>query len=458
MRKTLLVIDELGELSDRVTTALRQTFDLRIAKRLDEVEAGRYPAAIVAHQSGKFAEICSAIRERELTDCVVIFGAEPSLNDAITAIRAGAADYVTDSNDVEAVLSRVTEIVTMAELRDDLERLRTEPVNLADFPEIVGESAAVHRLRDRLKRVAASEVSILMTGESGTGKDIVARALHRYGRRPDGPLIVVNCSAVPHQLIESEFFGYVKGAFTGANSDRAGFLVEATGGTIYLDEISDMPIELQAKLLRALQERRVRPLGQGTEFPYDARLIASSSKDLEREVAAGRFRKDLFFRLNVVRIQLPTLRERGRDVLLLAQHFIRASRSEVKPVVGFTPAVARALLAYSWPGNVRELQHCITAAVTTAQHDHITTQDLPANLRESVAPSREDAIELIPLHERERLHILEILQSVGGNKSLAARHLGLDRKTLTRKLRAYEKRQDTQKSEDRLNSPLPDGS
>jgi len=200
-----------------------------------------------------------------------------------------------------------------------------------------------------------------------------------------------------------------------------------------------MPFDLQAKLLRAIQEKRVRPLGQGTEVPYDARLIASSSVDLEKEVATGRFRKDLFFRLNVVRIHLPPLRERARDVLLLAQHFIRQVRTESRPVVGFTPAVARTLLAHKWPGNVRELQHCITAAVNVAHYDHITTQDLPPTFRESVASIREDAIELMPLHERERLHILEILQSVSGNKSLAARHLGLDRKTLARKLRTYEK-------------------
>ncbi len=438
MTKKLLVVDETNALSSDVKAALLQNFDMVVHSRVHDVGPENFPVAVVSAAATNFSSICSFIFARGIASCVVIIGADPSLDDAIMAIRAGAADFITDTDDVDAIVARVGEIVSMAGLRADLERLRTVPPNTEDFPEIMGESESVHRLKDRLKRAANSDVSILITGESGTGKDIVARALHQYGRRPGGPLIVVNCSAVPGQLMESEFFGYVRGAFTGANSDRTGFLVEATGGTIYLDEIAEMPLELQTKLLRALQEKKVRPLGQGAEIAYDARLIASSSGDLEKEVAAGRFRKDLYFRLNVVRLQLPPLRERDRDVLLLAQHFIRGARSEVKPVLGFTPAVARSLMRYSWPGNVRELQHCITAAVTSAQYDHITTKDLPVHIRDSVVSAREESLDLIPLHERERLHILEILQSVGGNKSLAARHLGLDRKTLARKLRAYK--------------------
>lgn len=443
MTRKLLVVDEEGTLATNLKTAFVQNFALTTCKSLDDVGQQRFPLAIISAAGDRSSTICASAMERGVANRVVIVGAEPSLDEAISAIRAGACDFISNGNDANAIVSRVSEIWATVELSADMERIRAEPVTHSELPEIIGESDVIQRLRERLKRVASSDVSVLITGESGTGKDVVAHTIHRYGRRPNGPYVAVNCNALSHQLIESEFFGYVKGAFTGANEDHAGFLVEATSGTIYLDEISEIPFELQSKLLRAIQEKRVRPLGQGTEVPYDARLIASSSVDLEKEVATGRFRKDLFFRLNVVRVHLPPLRERARDVLLLAQHFIRSASSESKPVVGFTPAVARALLAYKWPGNVRELQHCIVSAVNVAHHDQITTHDLPPSLRESMTSLREDTIELMPLHERERLHILEILQSVGGNKSLAARHLGLDRKTLARKLRAYEKSVDS---------------
>jgi two-component system response regulator HydG len=293
-------------------------------------------------------------------------------------------------------------------------------------------------------------VTVLIGGESGSGKEIVARILH--SQRGSGPFVAVSCSAIPRHLMESEFFGHTRGAFTGASGDRTGLLLQATGGTVFLDEIGDMPLELQAKLLRALQQRTVRPLGQREEVRFDARVMAATSRDLEKEVAEGRFRQDLYFRLNVIRVQIPPLRERGNDSLLLAQHFIARAKKATRPIVGMTPAAARALRAHPWSGNVRELEHAILAAIAVARYDHITVADLPIEVGGASAPLKNEADDLVPLHELERAHILETLKSVGGNKALASRFLGLDRKTLYRKLRAYAEDSDEEPEHDRQDS------
>jgi two-component system response regulator AtoC len=279
---------------------------------------------------------------------------------------------------------------------------------------------------------------VLITGESGTGKEVVARALHAHGAHRNGPFLAVSLGAIPRELLESELFGHVKGAFTGAVSDRSGFLVQASGGSVFFDEIADMPLDTQAKLLRALQQRSLRAIGHRDEVPFNARIIAATSKDLEKEVEAGRFRQDLYFRLNVIHLAVPPLRERGHDVLLLAQHFIQRLNTPLRRIVGLTPAAARALLSYHWPGNVRDLEHCIVAAAASARYDHITAEDLPERVRGPAAALLDrNPDDLVSLKELERQHILEVLRSVGGNKALTSRHLGLDRKTLYRKLKEY---------------------
>jgi DNA-binding NtrC family response regulator len=281
----------------------------------------------------------------------------------------------------------------------------------------------------------------LLHGESGTGKEVVARLLHRNGRRRRGPFIAVSCAALPAHLVESEFFGHSRGAFTGAAIARRGLLVEASGGTLFLDEVSSMPLPTQAKLLRVIQQRTVRPLGNATEVEFDARIVAASNVDLEEAVADGTFREDLFFRLNVVQIKLPPLRERGLDVLLLAQHFIvRFARASQKHVLGMTSGAARALLAYPFPGNVRELQNWIEAAVALTRHDHVTETDLLSNVH--LLPSsdpRGDEDSLASWDTLEARHIARILEEANGNKAEAARLLGIDRKTLYRKLLRHHK-------------------
>jgi two-component system response regulator HydG len=280
---------------------------------------------------------------------------------------------------------------------------------------------------------------VLITGESGTGKELVARAIHeRSGRR--GPFLAVNCAALPETLLESELFGHARGAFTDARVARSGLFVEAQGGTLFLDEVGEMPLGMQAKMLRALQERKVRPLGTGQEIAFDARLITATNRELEAEVTAKRFREDLFYRINVVRIDVPSLRSRGNDTLLLAQYFLeRAAARSNRSVTRIGRLVAEKLTDYDWPGNVRELENCMERAVALARFDEITVDDLPEKVRQfqptEFQTLSSNPLELPSLEEVEERHIRRVLTAVGGNKTLAAKVLKLDRRTLYRKLK-----------------------
>jgi two-component system response regulator HydG len=283
---------------------------------------------------------------------------------------------------------------------------------------------------------------VLITGESGTGKEMIARALHQRSRRASGPFVAVNCAAVPETLLESELFGHAKGAFTDAKTARAGLFLQANGGTLFLDEIGDMGLGLQPKLLRALQERTIRPLGGDHEIPVDVRVLAATNRDLESAVEEGRFREDLFYRINVVHLALPPLRARGGDVLILAQHALtRFARAADKPVTSISPAAAEKLLAYDWPGNVRELHNAIERAVALTRYNEITVEDLPDRIREHksshVIVAGDDPDQLPTMEEVEKRYVLRVFEAVHGNKALAARILGFDRKTLYRKLERY---------------------
>ncbi len=372
---------------------------------------------------------------------VVVITAFGSLEAAIGAIRAGAFDFLTKPFDVEVAAISVARAVRFRRLNDDVRRLREAALRPA-FDELVGTSPAMTRLYDLLDRLRDSEITVLVTGESGTGKELVARALHRSGRRADGPFVAVNCAALPEALLESELFGHVKGSFTDAKAARTGLFAQAHGGTLFLDEVGELPLGVQAKLLRALQDRAVRPVGGDRELPFDARIVAATNRDLEAAVERGTFREDLYFRLAVVEIDVPPLRDRGEDVLLLAQHWLeQAAKQAGKPVRGIAHDAAEQLLAYHWPGNVRELRNCMERAVALGRFDTLTVDDLPDRVRKHrsshVLVVAESPSELVPLDEVEKRYVLRVLDAVQGHRGKAAKILGLNRNTLYRKLDAW---------------------
>jgi two-component system response regulator HydG len=381
-------------------------------------------------------ELCRRVAEVRPGLPVVVITGQGSMEAAVAALRAGAYDFVTKPVDEKLLAPCLARAGQARVLQREVQRLRKEVGGGRQLEDVVGASSAMRRVYDLVGRVAPSDASVLIHGETGTGKELIARSIHSRSLRKDGPFVAINCAAVPANLIESELFGHARGAFTDAKTSRAGLFVEANGGTLFLDEIGEMPLEVQPKLLRALQERKVRPVGSNAEVPFDARMVAATNRDLEAEVEDKRFREDLYYRINVVKIELPPLRERGTDVLAIAEYLLRrlaAGRS-----LSLSPQAAERLMAYDWPGNVRELENCMERAVALARFDQVTVEDLPEKVRthrsDRLVVSAEDASELVTLDELERRDIQRVLKMLGGNKSRAARVLGLDRRTLYRKL------------------------
>jgi len=387
-------------------------------------------------------DLCERIVANHPEIPVVVVTAFGSLETVIAALRAGAYDFITKPVEMDLLGFAIRRAANHHSLQREVRKLSAIVENATHLEGLIGESAPMQQLFERIRRIAAAEVSVLICGESGTGKELVARALHAQSHRKEGPFVAVNCAALPEPLLESELFGHKRGAFTDARTERKGLFLQASGGTLLLDEISAFPLSLQPKLLRALEERRVRPVGADQEIPFDVRVIAATNRDLEEAVEKERFREDLFFRVNVVQIELPPLRSRGTDILLLAQHFLaQAAARSGKPVRGMSHAVADKLLAYAWPGNVRELRNAIEHAVALTSYEEITVEDLPEKIRayrsSHVFVGGSDPADLLPMEEVERRYILHVMEAVGGNKTLAARVLGFDRKTLYRKLELY---------------------
>jgi DNA-binding NtrC family response regulator len=387
-------------------------------------------------------ELCERIVANRPDVPVVVITAFGSFESAIAAIRAGAYDFITKPPELDTLVVALERAVQHRTLREELKRLKRVVEETGRFGEVLGTSSAMREIYDVLERIVDSSASVLVSGETGTGKEVVARALHDRGARHKGPFVAINCSAMPEALLESELFGHVRGAFTDARAPRTGLCVQASGGTLLLDEVGDMPVTLQPKLLRVLQERRVRPVGGDEEIPIDVRVIATTNRDLRAMVDEGAFREDLYFRINVIHIELPPLRARGGDVLLLAQHFLEMHAARAgKRISGLAPAAAQKLLAYSWPGNIRELQNCMERAVALARYEQITVDDLPEQVRayrrSHVLVAGDDPSELVSLAEVERRYVLRVVEATGGNKTIAADVLGITRKTLYRKLQEY---------------------
>jgi two-component system response regulator HydG len=383
-------------------------------------------------------ELCERVLALRDDLPVIVMTAFGTMEGAVTAIRAGAYDFVTKPCDVDELVLAFERALRDRALRDELKRLRRALDGASSIDAMVGTSEPMKLVHDLILRIAETETTVLVTGESGTGKELVAQAIHSRSLRRDGPFIAINCAAMPEALLESELFGHVKGAFTDARGPRSGLFVRAKGGTLLLDEIGDMSSGMQVKLLRALQERVVRPVGGDDEIAVDARIITATNVDLDRAVQEKRFREDLFYRINVLQIHVPPLRERGNDILVLAQHFIDlyAARSR-RAVTGLMSGAAEKMLGYPWPGNVRELQNCIERAVALARFDRIGVDDLPQRIRDAASsPVLETtALEaLSSLADVEHRHIRRVLDAAGGSKTIAAQVLGIDRRTLYRKL------------------------
>ena len=374
---------------------------------------------------------------------VVLMTAYSSVETAVEALRLGAYDYLVKPLDFEILRHTLRQAIEHSRLSVENRELRRQLSDAAARPGILGRSPAMLAMQETIATVAPTEATVLITGESGTGKELVARALHSGSARADKPMVTVNCAALAENLLESELFGHEKGSFTGADRRREGRFVQANGGTLFLDEIGEMPLPLQAKLLRALQEGEVQRVGSDAPLTVDVRVLAATNRDLREEVARRRFREDLYFRLNVISLEVPPLRDRGEDIPVLAAHFLeRFAGRNRKSIRGFSPQAVDSLLRYAWPGNVRELENAVERAVILCNGDLITRRELPAAITEAASPEEASsaavgALAGLPLDELERRAIGETLRCTGDNKSEAARQLGITRATLHNKLRKY---------------------
>ncbi|MCK9380720.1 MAG: sigma-54 dependent transcriptional regulator [Sulfuritalea sp.] len=377
------------------------------------------------------------LRDQGFVGDVVLMTAYADLETAIDALRAGAADFLLKPFSVAQMLNAVKRCFERSSLRRENFVLRRELDQRDGSVEgVIGNSAAIRDVCARIKRIAPTPSTVMIHGESGTGKELAARALHRMSPRADGPFVPINCAAIAEHLIESELFGHVKGAFTGAAAGREGLFYYARGGTLFLDEISELPLPLQAKLLRVLEERKVRPVGSEQEVPVDVRVVAATNRKLVEEVAAGRFRRDLYYRLQVVEVVMPPLRDRLEDLPDLVDYFIGqlAPRLGVTELVRDAAALAR-LTRYGWPGNVRELKNLIERSLILGYFadDFVPDEEaVAASPAPTLEPSGDASLAAI-----ERRHILGVLETCKGNKSEAARRLGVSRKTLERKCAAW---------------------
>mgnify|MGYP000394356083 CR=1 FL=1 len=447
MKNRILVVDDDQDTCDLMEASLsRQGFDVTTRtsalSALAEIATRTFDVVLTDLGMGEMDGL--ALIERIIGTTpdvpVIVVTGQSTMGAAISALQAGAYDFLTKPIDNKLLLLALGRATRHHSLVQEVKQLREAVASPSTS--LVGESEAMKRVLDLVSRVSTSNASVLVVGETGTGKELIARAIHANSPRHAAPFVAINCAAVPAALLESELFGHAKGAFTDARTDRKGLFLQADGGTLFLDEIGDMAVEMQAKLLRALQERTVRPVGSNSELAFDARILAATNRDLETEVFEKRFREDLYYRLNVVTIALPPLRARGMDVIKLASHFLQKHAPKDK-VFSLSAAIAERLTAYQWPGNVRELENCMERAVALARFDEVTVEDLPQKIRayrpEHFVVSADDPREIITLDELERRYIERVLKLLDGNKSRAAQVLALDRRTLYRKLERYEK-------------------
>jgi len=421
-------IDEANDGSTAIEKARNQAFDLILMDiRMIKVSG---------------LEALSEIKVINPAIPVIIMTAYSSVDSAVKALKQGAYDYLTKPLDFDELRLTMVRAMDHTQLREENRLLRENLNRQFDRQNIIGRSQPMVRLLETVAQVAPSEATVLITGDSGTGKEMIAGVIHYNSPRKDNPFIKINCAAITETLLESELFGHEKGAFTGAYRRKEGKFRLAHRGSIFLDEISEMSLAMQVKLLRVLQEREITRVGGEEVIRVDVRVIAATNKDLLQEIEMGQFREDLYYRLNVVTLKMPGLQERTEDIPLLAQHFLKIfSDKNNKPIKGFTPQAMDRLLKYEWPGNVRELMNVIERGVVLSQADYIGEEDLPFKADDGLSVTALSPKGImpadLPLEEVEKATILKTLESTQGNKSEAARRLGITRKTLHKKLKAY---------------------
>ncbi len=442
---SILIVDDDQEMRDLLKDILEEHgYPVAVAREgreaLDHLESDEYLVVLTDLRMKGIdgAELLHELVQHHPACNTIMMTAFGTVESAVDAMKRGAFDYLTKPIKTDELLVTVEKAFREASLRREVAHLRKQVNREYAFDQILGKSKPMREVFDLIRRVADSQANILITGESGTGKELVAKAIHYNSSRKDAPFIPVNCAAIPEQLLESELFGHVKGAFTDAKSDKRGLFQEAEKGTLFLDEISEMPMLLQAKLLRAVQEREIRRVGATQSIPVNVRIIASTNLVLAEEVTAKRFREDLYYRLNVIEIRLPPLRERKEDIPLLCNMLLHKTANGMgKLATGIAESALGLLIDYQWPGNVRELENVIERAVVLAPGNIVTVEALPAAIREAKGERQlieEGSERSLSMEEVERMYIKRILEKTRGNKLQAAQILGIDRKTLYRKL------------------------
>lgn len=440
IRHLLLVVLKKAGFEPTAAPGAKEALDLLARERFGVVISDvRMP-----RMSGR--ELLAAIRELPLEPApyVVMMSAYGGADMALECVKAGAYDYFNKPFRADEVVLLLQKIAEREDLRRENVQLKAALDERVRFDDIVGRGEAMQGIFDTVRKIARYKTTVLLTGESGTGKELLARAIHQHSDRGDGPLVPVNCGAIPENLLESELFGHVKGAFTGATRDKTGLFAEADKGTIFLDEVGELPVSLQVKLLRVLEDEVVRPVGATESRKVDVRVVAATSRDLDKRVREGGFREDLFYRLNVMHIRIPPLRDRGEDVAVLVQHFLeRFNQRFGRTVVALDPDAMAAVLSYGWPGNVRELENAIERAMILSEGDKLPLGVFPPSVQDAHARPGARVVDSADLSIKRRVPALEAeliaaaLERTGGNRTHACKLLEISHRALLYKMKDY---------------------
>lgn len=441
MKGTILIADDEQEIRESLSLILEEEgYNCETAEdgeaALQRIESSNYDILIADIKMPKLngMQLMEKAKNISPQTMIIIITAYATVETAVHALRSGASDYIVKPLDFNEVIFRVKHLMNRREMELENKYLKDQIDKRFNFNNIIGDSPAMRQVYDMIQRVAQSTTNVMITGKSGTGKELVARAIHANSDRSNKPFIPINCGAIPDNLFESELFGYKKGAFTGANTDKDGVFKTANGGTLFLDEVAEIPLHVQVKLLRAIEAKEIKPLGTNTTINIDVRLVAATNKDLMEEVEEGRFREDLFYRLNIVEIRLPSLSERKEDIPLLVKHFVDKYNRELKRnIKGVDNDTMKTLMNYKWKGQVRELENVIERAVLLCDNEYITQKDLPPTTHQDMNDFYPDDLKEATKNF-ERQHISALLRRCDGDKKKASDLLNIGLSSLYRKI------------------------